>query len=725
MVYITTNDSQQRDYVYMEVFSTVKGVKMAASEIPMKVGQKETIKVIVSPDTAVLKDCKFTSSDTAVVAVDDKGLATAKKEGISYVTATTLDGSYTATARVSVKSMVKNVVINEPKVFLTDAKKTTQLTASLVPVNTAEAPIEKGMTWSSGNSSILSVSSTGLLTAVRSGETYAMVTTTDGGYKAYLYVKVTVTESQASKPVTVLPTEINVASLPENMMVGKKYPLNYEILPAQTTDKSLKGKALSGNCLFQYEGGVLYVTPLTSGRVFINVYHPSGLNKNLDFRVAPSVTGIKITDSVNGIKDKNLVVYLGQPVTLKLDFENTAGLSETEVKAFPVDWKSTEGVTAQKNSGDSRILEFKMTKPGTAQIEVSTPVERYSYTLNVRTETMVKDVILPALVKMGLNEKYRVKADFVLKDKILYGLTAVQDQGLNVEVEKYYIAKSFLTEEIKYEDQQLPLMQKQISQTTDSDAAKGLQKIYSAHLIRREIFKSWSSAGNSDYGVVQNPSQLIDRELKVIPFFKITSGEISSPISGKVDLKVVSRDGNLLKKMTVETSDQNKELVLLDERGDIISISNTETLAELEKSKKELEAEMKQARIDQFLPETLRKNYTSPISRQEAAALMVLTYEKLAKKTVKKIPTHYYLDTTDGYVDKAYTLGIIGKLGNRKFQPKAQISVSDASGWLARAVKASKVKVNVTAMKDLENWGKTGKGSVTKEQLMEWILKFL
>lgn len=87
---------------------------------------------------------------------------------------------------------------------------------------------------------------------------------------------------------------------------------------------------------------------------------------------------------------------------------------------------------------------------------------------------------------------------------------------------------------------------------------------------------------------------------------------------------------------------------------------------------------------------------------------------------------NYYVDSQSEFVNKAYTLGLFGSLPkDRKFQPNSSVNVAEASQWLVKAAKASKAKLDPKVISAIENWGKTGKGYVTKEQFIELLMKLL
>ena len=80
----------------------VTGVSVAPAQATIRVGDTTTIKAIITPDDATEKAVTWTSSDDTVATVDSNGVVTGVKVGTATITATTIDGNFTATCEVNV-----------------------------------------------------------------------------------------------------------------------------------------------------------------------------------------------------------------------------------------------------------------------------------------------------------------------------------------------------------------------------------------------------------------------------------------------------------------------------------------------------------------------------------------------------------------------------------------------------------------------------------------------
>jgi hypothetical protein len=76
------------------------------------VGDTTTLTATVAPSNATNTKVTWTSSNTSVVTVSSAGVVTALAPGSATITATTKDGSYTATCAVTVNSNVVEPIVN-------------------------------------------------------------------------------------------------------------------------------------------------------------------------------------------------------------------------------------------------------------------------------------------------------------------------------------------------------------------------------------------------------------------------------------------------------------------------------------------------------------------------------------------------------------------------------------------------------------------------------------
>ncbi|WP_418892891.1 Ig-like domain-containing protein [Limibacterium fermenti] len=162
----------------------LKGIKLSMNDIELAFPDAaEVIHVLYSTNNEAYLEAIWSSSNPSVATVtgDGKGtnsaLIKAVAEGEAVITATSADGSKTATCTVKVvKVKVQQVSLNYSSVSLLPDE-TKQLSAIISPTNA----YNKGLTWESSNSSVATVTQEGLLKAHQLGSATMTVKSDDGG----------------------------------------------------------------------------------------------------------------------------------------------------------------------------------------------------------------------------------------------------------------------------------------------------------------------------------------------------------------------------------------------------------------------------------------------------------------------------------------------------------------------------------------------------------------
>ncbi len=162
------------------------------SEATVETGCTMGLNVLFSPTDTFNKNVIWTTSDSTVAEVDENGILHTYADGTATITATTTDGSNKkATLTVIARTPATDITITgsgveDDKVTLS-AGNTLQLTASVMPENATD----KTVTWSSSNTSVAYVSSSGLIKAKGTG-TAVITATANGGTGVSASINVTV-----------------------------------------------------------------------------------------------------------------------------------------------------------------------------------------------------------------------------------------------------------------------------------------------------------------------------------------------------------------------------------------------------------------------------------------------------------------------------------------------------------------------------------------------------
>ena len=161
----------------------VTGVTVAPTSVNLAVGNTQQLTATVAPSNATNKSVTWSSNNNAIATVSASGLVTAKSAGTAVITATTADGGKTATCTVTVTAT--SVKLNQTTASLIP-NQVLQLSATVTTTST-----NKTVTWSSNNTSIATVTPSGLVTAIKNGTAVITAAANDGsGQKATCTVTV-------------------------------------------------------------------------------------------------------------------------------------------------------------------------------------------------------------------------------------------------------------------------------------------------------------------------------------------------------------------------------------------------------------------------------------------------------------------------------------------------------------------------------------------------------
>jgi Bacterial surface proteins containing Ig-like domains len=161
---------------------TIVGEGIVNGELSLKVGDILQLATTITPAETTETEINWKSSDESVITVSSTGLLTAVKAGTVTITVTSaIDASITASIIVIVSESSTDIHItgisitseslNDGKVSLNVGDKH-QLATTFTPAETTETEVN----WKSSDESVITVSSTGLLTAVKVGSATVTVT---------------------------------------------------------------------------------------------------------------------------------------------------------------------------------------------------------------------------------------------------------------------------------------------------------------------------------------------------------------------------------------------------------------------------------------------------------------------------------------------------------------------------------------------------------------------
>ena len=174
------------------------GVTLNRSSMALTAGQGGQLTATVLPSDATYTTVTWSSNNTSVATVNSSGYVTAVKAGTAVITAKTTNNK-TATCTVTVSAAApSSVAVTGVSLSATSLSLTkgygAQLTATVWPTNATN----KTVTWSSSNTSVATVNSSGYVTGKGVGSAVITARTADGGKTAVC--NVTVTSSNTPAP---------------------------------------------------------------------------------------------------------------------------------------------------------------------------------------------------------------------------------------------------------------------------------------------------------------------------------------------------------------------------------------------------------------------------------------------------------------------------------------------------------------------------------------------
>ena len=303
----------------------VTGVMLSKTSVELTEGESIRLAATVSPGNATDKTIIWSSDNETVATVSSAGDVVAKVPGIANISVKTHDGGMTATCRVTVvskKISVSGVSLDNATLSMIEGE-TRTLKAAVTP----EDATDKSVTWSSDNTSVADVTSTGVVVAKTPGTATITVKTNDGGKTADCRVTV------QSKIVSVYGVSLSDYYL--SMTEDDTYALTATVMPEDATDKTVTWSSSNTDVATVSSEGL--VTARSEGSAEITVKTNDGgktatCSVNVKAKVIP-VAGISLDIS-------SVTLNVGQTQVL------AATVSPDNATDKTVTWNSSNVVVA-------------------------------------------------------------------------------------------------------------------------------------------------------------------------------------------------------------------------------------------------------------------------------------------------------------------------------------------------------------------------------------------
>ena len=305
------------------VVQPVTKVKVSSDVKSIYVGESLVMNVDITPENATIKGVNWSSDRPDNADVDAYGVVTGMSKGTAVITARAADGSGRyGTFTVTVKQQPESITLNKTDINLKTGNYVT-ITPTVLPSTTND----KSVLWSSSDTSVAKVNSSGRVTAVSPG---TAIITCESKTHPEIYAQAVVSVYQ---PVT------KVAFTDKNpyVAVGETIHLNWTVTPDTATDTSVTFSTNKENVVRVGQDGS--VTGLKRGEcyVYATANDGSGKKATIKVQVTQPVEGV-------GIKNDEISVGVGEKAT------NTAVFYPDDASIKNMTW-SVEDATIASVSG--------------------------------------------------------------------------------------------------------------------------------------------------------------------------------------------------------------------------------------------------------------------------------------------------------------------------------------------------------------------------------------
>lgn len=204
----------------------VTGISLTESELKLYLGGNAQLGATVTPENAQDKRYTWSSSDAAIASVDSDGVVRALKVGTALITATTADGSLTASCKITVQPILVSKVTLTPGNVEINVGAWYTFSASVQPSNATN----QALAWSSSDSSVAEILSNGTVRGVAPGTAVISATANDSG-------KVVGQATVKVNPILV--SGITVSPAASEIMVGNSASFIATVMPSNATNSAV------------------------------------------------------------------------------------------------------------------------------------------------------------------------------------------------------------------------------------------------------------------------------------------------------------------------------------------------------------------------------------------------------------------------------------------------------------------------------------------------------
>ncbi|MDL2317508.1 Ig-like domain-containing protein [Eubacteriales bacterium OttesenSCG-928-A19] len=358
-----------------------------ATSFTLDVGKTRQITAVLTPSNADPSELTWKSSNEAVATVNSNGVVTAvgTTRGTARITATAAN-KRSVSVTVTVQPMVREIEVTMPNGDTVSGGKTLQLAARFLQ----QEPYTKALTWSSSNTSVATVSNTGLVRAQNIGyidEVQINAVATDGSNVKSNSVTVRVIPAVTSITISP-PAGANIINNVVQTKEGGNVQLSAAVLPSTVASNYMVEWVSLNPTIASVDSNGL-VRGLAKGTATIRAT-AGGKSTTIRVAVQQLATSIQVKNGTNILPDQGATLALAGGKTLRL----TATILPTTASVKTFTWSSDDdSVATVSNVG--LITAKDVVVPKTVNITVKANDESgLSWTVSVTVSPIVSRVVI-------------------------------------------------------------------------------------------------------------------------------------------------------------------------------------------------------------------------------------------------------------------------------------------------------------------------------------------
>lgn len=404
-VYAKTADGKTYKSL-IKVYGLPYAIKMSKTSATTTVNRQFYITSTVYPANVYNGAVSYVSGNEKILKVNEKtGLVTTVGSGTTYVYAKTANG-------VTGKTLVK--VCQYPEKISLNPSSTSMLVGKNFKMKSMFTPANtnvKGVTYTSGNTKILKVTSDGTVTAVGAGTTYVYAKTSNG--------------LTAKSLIKVYPavTSIKLNRTSVSMEPNKAFKLTSTIAPANAGNKTLTYTSSNPKVVSVNEYGT--IRSHTAGTVVITVTSNTGVSASC------KVTVIGLPENIS-LNYKNVILASGEQATVKATLKpaNASSLLTWSTSTPSVASVNSNGTITAHRPGFT-FLTAKTTNGKSVKIPVQVKRKSNSQTTGyIKLDSKVNDILDQIIASTSNDHVSIIKGiQSWIMNQTTYGYAGYYDYG--------------------------------------------------------------------------------------------------------------------------------------------------------------------------------------------------------------------------------------------------------------------------------------------------------